>query len=81
MGIFIRKEAFAQLGGYANIPLMEDMDICRRMKRLGKIIIMARRIMTSSRRWKSQGILVTVVTNWRLQLAWLVGVPPHILYT
>jgi rSAM/selenodomain-associated transferase 2 len=80
MGIFVRKDVFVSFGGYNEIPLMEDMDICRKMKAAGKIVIVPRTIRTSARRWRTQGIVVTVVRNWLLQSAWALGVSPRILY-
>ncbi len=79
MGIFTRADVFEQINGYAEIPLMEDMDFCRRLKNEGEIIILPQRIMTSARRWIDEGIVKNLVRNWLLQLAWMMGASPETL--
>ena len=75
MGIFVRTNIFRQMGGYADIPLMEDMEFGRRLKRFGRIVILPLRILTSARRWREEGIAKNVFRNWALQLAFSLGVP------
>ena len=77
MGIFVRSEVFEQLGGYKEIPLMEDMDFCKRLKRMGKIVILPLRMQTSARRWLEEGWGKVSIRSWLLQTAWAVGVSPH----
>lgn len=79
-GIFIRKKVFDQMGGFQEIPLMEDLDLVRRMKKEGQIRILPQRILTSSRRWEKEGLLYTTLRNWTLVLLYSVGVPPNKLY-
>jgi rSAM/selenodomain-associated transferase 2 len=79
MGIFIRADVFRSLGGFADLPLMEDMDICRRLKRKGKIAILPQRISTSARRWIGEGAVRNLVRNWCLQIAWVLGASPATL--
>lgn len=76
-GIFIRRETFERIAGFADIPLMEDIEICKRMKRTaGRPLCLSRKLTTSSRRWEKQGILRTMVLMWRLRLAYWLGVNP-----
>ena len=76
-GIFVRRETFERIGGFADIPLMEDIDICRRLKRTaGRPLCLSRKLTTSSRRWEREGILCTTVLMWRLRLAYWLGVNP-----
>ena len=77
MGIFLRRDTFESLGGYAEIPLMEDMEFCRRASRAGRIVILPTRIKTSVRRWRESGILRTTLKMWSLQVAWRLGVSPE----
>lgn len=79
MGIFVRRNIFFSMGGYAEIPLMEDMDFCKRLKKKGKIVILPQRIMTSTRRWTEEGAFKNVVRNWVLQIAWTCGASPETL--
>ena len=79
MGIFVRREPFDRMGGYEEIPLMEDMDFCRRLKRFGEIVILPQRIDTSARRWFEEGIAKNIVRNWLLQMGWAMGISPYVL--
>ncbi|TAL37504.1 MAG: glycosyltransferase [Spirochaetes bacterium] len=76
--IFIRAALFRELGGYAPIPLMEDVEIMRRIKRRGwKILIFKKRVLTSSRMWRRHGMLRTTFRNYAIQLLYLAGVSPE----
>lgn len=79
MGIFVRREIFEKMDGYKDIPLMEDMDFCKRLKRFGRIVIINKPIDTSSRRWQEEGVLKNLFRNYLLQIGWAIGVSPHIL--
>ncbi len=74
--IFIRRNLFVRLGGYADIPLMEDIDLCRRMKRAGRIACLRQRVTTSSRRWRKNGIIRTILLMWTLRFLFFCGVSP-----
>lgn len=77
--IFVNKQLFFQCGGFAEILLMEDIDICRRLKRLKKPLCLREKVITSSRRWEKNGILKTVLLMWKLRLAYWRGVDPNVL--
>ena len=79
MGIFVRREIFERMGGYREIPLMEDMDFCSRLKKEGKVVILPFRMLTSARRWLEEGKMKNVVRNWILQIAWKLGASPRML--
>ncbi len=74
--IFIRRDVFERLGGYADIPLMEDIDLSRRMKRSGRIACLRQRVTTSSRRWTKNGIVRTILLMWSLRFLYFCGVSP-----
>jgi hypothetical protein len=76
MGIFVRKEVFERMGGYREIPLMEDMDFSRHLKRHGKVAILPPRMDTAARRWIEEGWLKSSFRSWALQGAWAAGVTP-----
>jgi len=75
-GIFIRRDVFTQLGGYADIPLMEDIDLSRRMKRAGRIACLRQRVTTSARRWQTHGVVRTILLMWSLRALYFFGASP-----
>jgi len=76
--IFIRREYFNQIGGYKEIPLMEDVELMRRIKKSRKKIwIFYDRVMTSPRRWEKEGVIYCTLRNWVIQALYLLGVSPH----
>ncbi|NOY68742.1 MAG: glycosyltransferase family 2 protein [Deltaproteobacteria bacterium] len=73
--IFIRTRLFRQMGGYAPIPLMEDIDLMQRIRQSGLAIdIIKRPVMTSPRRWESSGIIFTTLRNLVLSTLFYLGV-------
>jgi len=76
--IFIRREYFNKIGGYKEIPLMEDVELLRRIKKSGdRIRIFYDRAMTSPRRWEKEGVIYCTLRNWTLQALYLLGVSPE----
>ncbi len=75
-GIFVRRDAFQAVGGFEDIPLMEDIALSKRLKRTGPPLCLRERVVTSGRRWETNGILATVLLMWRLRLAYFFGVDP-----
>lgn len=76
-GLFIRRDRFDAIGGYADIPLMEDIEICRRLRRTQRPASMGLRLSTSARRWRQCGVGRTVLLMWRLRLRYYLGADPH----
>ena len=74
--IFVEREAFRQVGGYPDIPLMEDVAICRLLKAIASPACLRQRVVTSARRWRGNGIVRTVFLMWRLRLAFALGADP-----
>jgi rSAM/selenodomain-associated transferase 2 len=74
--IFLRRELFEQTGGYAAIPLMEDIEYCKRLRRIARPVVQQQMVKTSSRRWEQHGIASTVMRMWCLRLAYFLGIPP-----
>ena len=74
--IFIRRQTFEQLGGYRDLDLCEDVDLVRRMRRTGRIACLRSRVITSSRRWRRDGTIRTVVRMWVIKSLFLAGVSP-----
>jgi len=74
--IFVRREVFQRLGGFAEVELCEDVDFARRMRRAGRVACLRSRVITSSRRWRRDGIVRTVVKMWMIKSLFLAGVSP-----
>jgi rSAM/selenodomain-associated transferase 2 len=74
--IFVRREIFERLGGYRDIELFEDLDLARRLKRIGRVACLRSRVTTSARRWRERGVLATAMRMWFIRIAFLLGVPP-----
>lgn len=74
--IFVDKAAFAAVGGFPDIALMEDLVLSRRLKRLSHPLCLTARALTSGRRWEKHGVVRTILTMWRLRLAFFFGAHP-----
>jgi hypothetical protein len=75
---FIERKFFAKLGGYKEIPIMEDVELMRRIKAAGgKIAIIPNPVQTSPRRWEREGILYCTLRNWILVMLYFFGVSPE----
>jgi rSAM/selenodomain-associated transferase 2 len=79
-GIFVRRAIFDALGGYADIPLMEDVDFTSRLKRRGRTAALPLRVTTSARKWEHEGVGRTIVLMWSLRLLYALGVAPARLH-
>ena len=74
--LFVQTDLFRAQQGFADIPLMEDIELCKRLRRLQPPFVPALQVTTSSRRWEQRGILATILLMWRLRLAYYLGVSP-----
>ena len=74
--IFLPARLFYQLGGYADLPLMEDFELCRRLRRVGRIGLAASAATTSPRRWNAIGIARTTAINQLCVLGYMLRVRP-----
>jgi rSAM/selenodomain-associated transferase 2 len=74
--IFVRREVFEGLGGFAEIELCEDIDFARRLKRTGRVACLRSRVITSARRWRRNGLIRTVLKMWIIKSLFLAGVSP-----
>jgi rSAM/selenodomain-associated transferase 2 len=74
--IFVTRAAFDAIGGFPAQPLMEDIALSSRIRRISRPAYIRARVTTSARRWRKQGILRTVFMMWRLRLAYFLGADP-----
>ena len=77
--LFVRRDVFEALGGYAPLPLMEDIDLMRRLRRRGRVVALPQAVTTSARRWERHGVWRTILLMWTLRLAYYAGAPPDTL--
>lgn len=76
--IFLRASCFRSIGGFREIPIMEDVDLMRRIKRKGgRIFIFREPVTTSARRWEKEGLVFGTLRNWTLMALYLCGVKPE----
>ena len=76
-GIFVERALFDAIGGYPEQPLMEDIELSRRLKRAaGAPLCLRQRIVTSGRRWERDGTWRTIFAMWRLRFAYWRGADP-----
>jgi rSAM/selenodomain-associated transferase 2 len=74
--IFVRRDVYHKLGGYAPLALMEDIEFCARLKWVGRPACLPGPVLTSSRHWERRGIIRTVLLMWTLRLLCWFGVSP-----
>lgn len=78
-GIFVRREVFERLGGFADQPLMEDIELSKRLRSVGPPACLRARVRTSGRRWEARGVWRTVFLMWRLRWRYWRGESPQSL--
>lgn len=77
--IFVRRATFERIGGFAELPLMEDVELSKRLRKQSWPACVRVPVVTSSRRWERHGILRTMLTMWCLRLLYLFGASPGLL--
>ncbi len=75
--IFVRRDAFERLGGYRDIPIFEDLDFSRRLRRLGRTVTLAPPVSSSARRFRARGPLRTTWADLLLTRKYLSGIDPN----
>ena len=78
--IFVRRAVFERLGGFPEIPLMEDVEFSRRLKRAGRRVCLRSRVTASARKWEMEGVGRTILLMWTLRFLYRVGVSPARLH-
>mgnify|MGYP001384076288 CR=1 FL=1 len=71
--MFMTRAAFDHIGGFPDLPLMEDIEASRRLKHLSPPVCLRARVSTSGRRWERNGVLRTIYKMWSLRLRWFFG--------
>lgn len=77
-GMFLRKEAFDRVGGFTDMPLMEDIEISRKLSRLGSIAFVKTPVSVSARRWLVEGPVYTTLRDWSIAFSYsFLGISPE----
>jgi rSAM/selenodomain-associated transferase 2 len=74
--IFVRRTDFERIGGFPDVPLMEDIALSRALRRLSPPAYISMPVITSARRWQRHGVLRTILLMWRLRFAYSRGADP-----
>lgn len=77
--IFIKRSLFERMNGYADQPLMEDIELCKRLKSITKPVCLKSKVTTSARRWQQHGTWPTIFLMWHLRFDYWRGVSPEVL--
>ncbi|MFW6032922.1 MAG: TIGR04283 family arsenosugar biosynthesis glycosyltransferase [Phycisphaeraceae bacterium] len=78
-GIFVRRSVLDQMGGVPELPIMEDVELARQMRRHGRLRLLNSAAITSGRRWEANGLLRTTLVNWSAVLMYRFRVPPRLI--
>lgn len=79
-GLFMRRSDYFRVGGFQDLPLMEDVDLVRRLNKIGKFKLVKAKVETSARRYDRNGIVYTTIRNWSLIIRYLLGQSPERLH-
>jgi len=74
---FVRRDLFLSLGGFREMPIMEDYDLARRMKKRGRVALLPLIVTTSGRRFLRKGLIRTAAINWSTIIRWHLGADPE----
>lgn len=77
--MFVTRRAFTEVGGFPDQPLMEDIELSKRLGRISPPACIKERVITSARRWQARGVWRTILLMWRLRFDYWRGVPPSVL--
>lgn len=76
-GLFCRRDAYERAGGFRSFPICDDVDLARRLKRLGPLEIRPEKTLSSARRYRERGALRQVLRNWRVLAGYFLGAAPE----
>jgi hypothetical protein len=79
--IFVRRSAFETIGGFPDAPIMEDLMMTRRLRKLGRPALLDGPVYVCARRWRQYGVVRQTLRNWSLIAAYVCGASPERLAT
>lgn len=77
--MFMRRDLFEEIGGFQELPILEDLDLLMRARRMNRPVLLPQKVFTSARRWKRDGIIKVSLQHQLLLLGYLLGISPSIL--
>lgn len=77
--IFVKSTLFREIGGFPQLPIMEDFELMQRLHRLGKVTIVPAAVLTSGRRWQKLGVVKTTLINQLIIIGYFCGISPTTL--
>lgn len=80
-GLFLKRELFERLGGFPEMPLMEDLYFSKQLKRAGRLVLSSQTLQVDARRWERRGIIRQTLLNWSFVIMAHCGVSPARLAT
>jgi rSAM/selenodomain-associated transferase 2 len=78
-GIFVKRDVFREAGGFPAMPLLDDIELCSRLKRTSRPLCIRQRVVAPGHDWETKGVLPTLWATWRLRLAYMFGADPEVL--
>lgn len=75
-GIFLKRADFEKIGGFPEVPILEEMEFSKKLRRLGKTTLVTPHIHISARRWETKGIVRTTLNNWLITLLYFLKFSP-----
>lgn len=75
-GIFVRRDVLEKIGGVPDMPLMEELELCRRLRKAGRLVLAAATVTTSARRFRQHGVVRTYLRMWWVMLRYRCGTAP-----
>lgn len=79
-GLFTGRSDYFRVGGFAHLPIMEDVDLVKKLTRIGKFRLARGKVKTSPRRWQKEGMAYTTLRNWSIIIGYFMGVSPERLW-
>lgn len=76
-GIFLARADFEKIGGFPDLPILEEMEFSKGLRKLGKTTLIVPHIHLSARRWEARGIIRTTLNNWLITLLYFLKVSPE----
>jgi rSAM/selenodomain-associated transferase 2 len=78
-GMFIRREVLERIGGVPDMPLMEELELCRRLRMAGRLVLADATVTTSARRFRKLGVVRTYLRMWSVMIRYRMGASPEVL--
>ncbi len=76
-GVFVWRQVFSALGGYPEIPILEDLAFARQLRNAGRLTFVHTGLVASSRRWNANGVFRTELVHWWIMVLFFLRVPPR----